>query len=250
VPCADKAPRLHTDLNKVAEPPRTHRTVPDHIFERLEKKREAGKPHVWKDKHVKAIVKHVSKKRVCDPRAPLGIDFDKVDQELAATEARLDTLRAQKKAAKLAAAKLPPRPTLEQRLAEITRPSTSATTARVIPQGELPDFKKLADKDLAGIYHHRLEAFRKRLLVLFEIGVGNQTRDEKDFHRLYLQLNNVIRSLDHKPTGYNQGAWLQIHYFCQRSVIIDFKQIRKNLPKVLTRVGDLYRAGYLEVSQV
>jgi hypothetical protein len=57
---------------------------------------------VWKDKHVKVIVKHVSKKTVSDPRAPLSIDFNKVDQELAATEARLNNLQAQKQAADLA----------------------------------------------------------------------------------------------------------------------------------------------------
>jgi hypothetical protein len=113
---------------------------------------------VWKDKHVKAIVKHVSKKTASDPRAPLGIDFDKVDQELAATEARLNDLRAQKQAVDLARARLPPRLTLEQRLAEVARPSTSASSSRIIPQGELPDFKKLADKDLRGIYSTRLEA--------------------------------------------------------------------------------------------
>jgi hypothetical protein len=250
VPRADKAPRLHTDLNRVAAPPRTHHTVPDFIFERLEKKREKGTPHVWKDKHVKAIVKHVSKKTVSNPRAPLGINFDKVDQELAATEACLNDLRAQKQAADLACARLPPQPTLEQRLAEVARPSTSASSSWIIPQGELPDFKKLADKDLRSIYSTRLEAFRKRLTILFEIGVGNETRDAKDFHRLYVQLNNVLRSLKDKPTGYQPASWLQIHYFCQRSVLIEFKQIRKNLEKVLHHIGELYRAKYLAVSQV
>jgi hypothetical protein len=249
VPHADKAPRLHAYLNRGAAPPRTHRTVPDSIFERLEKKRAQGKLHVWEDKHAKAIVRHVSKKKTSDPRAPLGIDFDKVDQELAATEACLNDLRAQKQAVDLACANLPLRPTLEQRLAAVTRPTTKASSSRIIPQGELLDFKKLADKDLCGIYRNRLEAFRNRLLILFEIGVGNDSPDAKDFHRLYVQLNNVIWSLDNKPTGYSQSAWLQIHYFCQRSVLIEFKQIWKNLEKVLHHIGDLYRAGYLAVSQ-
>jgi hypothetical protein len=69
---------------------------------------------MWKDKHVKVIVKHVFKKTVSDPRAPLGINFNKVNQELAATEARLNNLRAQKQAADLARAQLPPCPTLKQ----------------------------------------------------------------------------------------------------------------------------------------
>lgn len=250
MPRADKAPRLHRDLNRAAAPPRTHRNVPDSIFERLEKKRDNGRPHEWTDKNIRAIVKHVSKKPEVNPKGPLNIDFNDIDRKIAENEARRHTLLAERRAAELARAALPPRPTLEDRLAALPRPSSEAGPSRILTQDQLPDFKKLGDKDLRGIYRVRLEAFRKRLLILFEIGVKSDSDDSRDFHRLYVKLNNVIRSLDHDPTGYTTSAWLQIHYFCQRSVLISFKAVRKNLAKVLHQVADLHRSGYLDVSQV
>lgn len=243
MPRADKAPRLHRDLNRVAAPPRTHRNVPDAIFERLEKKRENGRPHEWTDKHV-------SKKPEERTKGPSRIDFNDLDKQIVENRERLDALLVEKRAADLARAALPPRPTLEERIAATARPSTEAGPSRIVTQDQLPDFKKLVDKDLRGIYRTRLEAFRKRLLILLELGVKSDNNDSRNFHWLYLKLNNVLRSLDDEPTGYDKGAWLQIHYFCQRSVLISFKSVRKNLPKVLHQVADLYRSGYLDVSQV
>lgn len=249
MPRADKAPRLHRDHNRAAAPPRTQRNVPDRIFERLEKKRATGKPHVWTDAHVKAIVKYVSR-RDGPTDGPLNIDFKEIDKLLEEDNTRNAQRAAAKRATEAAAARLPPRPTLEQRLAVVARPSDSvAGPSRAAEPAALPDFKKLGDNDLRGIYKHRLEAFRKRLLILFEVGF-EQTPDAKEFHCFYRKLCNVLRSLDCDPTGYSHAAWLQIHYLCGQSTLISFKQVRQNVPKILHKLAELSRAGYLDVSQV
>ena len=211
------------------------RNLPSEFFDHLNRKREAGQPHRYTTRDVKAIISFVSPKPNRDTTQYLR---DTVDR----------AVKAGQPAARPA---LPPRPLIERierpSLAErISEARASATYKPVAKRPALPDFKSLGSRDSFLILKPQVAATYNRLIAPFERthlfdGLPEKTKDH------LIALNDDLLAFDdweHTPVAAEK--WQSLRFGLKAIGNISFAGLEQNYRKICSALAIVHAGGYFD----
>ena len=211
------------------------RNLPSEFFDHLNRKREAGQPHRYTTRDVKAIISFVS------PQPNRN-----------ATQYLHDTVdRAVKAGQPAARPALPPRPHIERierpSLAErISEARASATYKPVTKRPTLPDFKNLSSRDAWLIVKPQVAATYNRLIAPFERTRLFDELPEKTKDHL-IALNDELLTFDClEYVEISAKQWQSLRFGLKAIGNISFAGLEQNYRKICSALAIVHAGGYFD----
>ncbi|KAI0094157.1 hypothetical protein BDY19DRAFT_1044096 [Irpex rosettiformis] len=159
-PTIYSVPRINP---RVAKEIRLQRRLPKSFDDAVQARRDSGEPRLFTEKELDAVISYVSHHPHFNPYGtPSTFNHEEFTARTAAANSHY---RAKREKTLLERVE---RLSLRDRISVPTASSSSATPIAEKPSTIL-DFKKLSEKDLAGILKPKLEATTKRLNIVVEL---------------------------------------------------------------------------------
>ena len=232
-----KVERDRSQKDKSKREPRLARPLPQSFFDALESKRQEGKPHLFTDKEVSAIVRFVSTRPTHpDPsRAPAGVDFNEIERQFALDDQHKARLRAERR--KTLSERIE-KPSLASRLAAIPTPAEY-----IAPKPVQLEFSKLSVDNLVGIFTPKLAATLLRLTPIQErerLWAQVSRTDQLTFQALYTKLSYLNETLRPWLSNATHQERQKLDWALKSIENISFKGLAQTYHKVLARLLDVF----------
>ncbi|KAI0083668.1 hypothetical protein BDY19DRAFT_1060838 [Irpex rosettiformis] len=200
----------------------------------VQARRDLGEPRLFTEKELDAVVSYVSRRPRFNPYGtPSTFNHEKHSARTAAANSHY---RAEHEKTLLERVE---RLSLQDR---ISAPAASTSTTPIIEKhSTILEFKKLSEKDLAGIFQPKLEATIKRLNIVVELLdsllIICRHRAHKRVTSVHKFLKQTLEDLDHYISTTTHADLQSLNYSLQALGNISFKSLQKNLSRVVDDIG-------------
>lgn len=222
------------EIERLRREPYLKRPLPDAYLEARQNAQASGSSVKYTDAEVRGIVKYVSHRPTVDPRAPLGLDFQELNNRITESEEYGKRVAEERQKTLLERVEKPP---LISRL-DVPAHASDVRPVPLAAPHPVPwvDFKKQGPLDRRNIFLPRLQAFLLRLEPVDDIITQRKCDYTEDADKVlvFIQLlQGYAYRVEENPRSLDDDDWKNLNYFTAASKLIRLKNLRANFGRVL-----------------
>lgn len=228
----------------VANAPRIKRRLPDSLLNRLDRRREAGKPTKWTDRKLNAIVKYVSTLPPPSPSLPAKPIAAVTNEAIAASRRAGLAVQARREREAAEARANTAASSSSRSLAE--RLSAALTYTPVTPKRIGIDVPKYTTLELLGIHLPKFNAVLKRFTPFDELDYSDIRTEHAAATAHLIRRVREVRELLRPEAIITFQEWKRYDAGLRAIGEVSFKGLRDNLRRVTAELYAIDRAGYFD----